>query len=78
MSGPGKGKVGFYVDLPPGLAAAFRQYARGRGESISAATARAFEREMGNPPPPVTHPPLPPVPTADVPPVPKPKKRSPK
>lgn len=73
MSGPGKGKVGFFFECAPELAAAFRAYARGRGEKVAEAAARALRREMANPPPlptPPPDPPLPPLPPVEV----KPKK----
>lgn len=67
VSGPGKGKKGFYVELPEDLAAAFRQFARGRGETLGEATAQAMRRHMAHPPPPAVDPPLPPLPTEESP-----------
>ncbi len=57
---PGTGQLSAEITLE--LLAAFKAYARGRGERVRTALERAMEREMGNPPPKVTHPPLPPMP----------------
>ena len=61
MSGPGKGKVGLYVEVPPEVAESFKAYAKSRGEKLGEAVARALRREMISPPPPVTDAPFPPM-----------------
>lgn len=70
---PGVLLMSFEIDAE--TLAAFKAYAKGRGERVRAACERAWVREMGNPPPPVTHPPLPPVPADPPPPAPKPPKK---
>lgn len=55
------GTVLVSMEIDEKIAAAFKAYAKGRGERVRAACERAWVREMGNPPPPVTHPPLPPM-----------------
>jgi hypothetical protein len=65
------GTVLVSMEIDKETAAAFKAYAKNRGERLRSACERAWQREMGNPPPPVVHPPLPPLPP---PPAPKPRK----
>lgn len=57
-----KGTKQLNAEIDGDLLDTFRAYARGRGESLRAAIERAMRRDMGNPPPLVTDPPLPPLP----------------
>lgn len=56
---PTKNKSQFATQLDAGLLARFREYAAGRGETLTQATERAIAREMAYPPPPVAIAPLP-------------------
>lgn len=58
---PTKGKKMFAAELPEDLADQFREYARSRGERITAALERAIRREMAYPPAIAGVPPLPDV-----------------
>jgi hypothetical protein len=65
------GVVLMSLEIDAVLVEQMRAYAKGRGERLRMACERAWAREMGNPPPPVVHPPLPPMP----PPAPEPRRR---
>lgn len=66
----------FNYEIDGGLADAFRQFCRDRGETVVAHLELALRRHLANPPPPLVPPeppPLPPVPAPA-----PPKKRGPK
>lgn len=67
-----KGAKQFNYEIAGELADRFREFCKGRGESVREHLEMALERHLQNPPPPFKPeaPPLPPV----VPPVPAPKK----
>jgi hypothetical protein len=54
-----RGKVQLGTQITAELLDEFKQYAKGRGETFSAALERAMRREMAYPPPPVELAPLP-------------------
>jgi hypothetical protein len=60
---PTKGKAQFATQLRAELLDQFREYARGRGETLSAALERAMTREMAYPPP-IPEPQIEPLPDA--------------
>jgi hypothetical protein len=53
-----KGKAQVATQITEDVLTAFKDYAEGRGETLSAALERAMRREMAYPPPPVEDPPL--------------------
>ena len=49
------------AEITEALGDAFKEYARGRGETLREALERAMRREMANPPPKPVDPPFPPL-----------------